>query len=191
MRTSSLFFWLALAVQTAPGPTPPAFPEHVRDPVLNRALGVECSHCHVENKWADDTKPPFATARNMVRMVDAINRMLEGVGSVSCATCHGGQVRPSRLPRPALDAELAKWPSELANAPEAQKLTMTVYNVSLGVGCGHCHVADWKSAEKKPMQTVALMNSMFAEFPKYMPPTARTQCYMCHKGSTKPGPSTR
>jgi hypothetical protein len=180
-------WFLPLALQTGAGPTRPAFPEHVRDPVLNRSLGVECTHCHVENTWTDDTKPQFATARNMVRMVDAINRALDGVGAVSCSTCHAGQRRPSRLPRPALDAELAKWPTGLADVPEAQKLSMTVYNVSLGVGCAHCHVADWKSAEKKAMQTVALMNSMFAEFPKYMPPTARTQCYMCHKGSTTPG----
>ena len=33
---------------------------------------------------------------------------------------------------------------------------------------------------------VSVMSSLFEEFPKYMPHTARTQCYMCHKGSTKP-----
>ena len=36
------------------------------------------------------------------------------------------------------------------------------------------------------MKLVKTMNAMFEEFPKYMPATARTQCYMCHKGSTKP-----
>lgn len=161
-------------------------PDHARDPLFNRALGVDCSHCHVPDQWTDESKPTFAIARNMTRMVEVLNQKLDGVGKVSCSTCHGEQVRPSRLPRPSLDAELEKWPAELADAPEAQKLTMTVYNVSLGVGCDHCHTAEWKNAEKKAMKTVALMSSLFEEFPKYMPPTARTQCYMCHKGSTKP-----
>ena len=156
---------------------------------FNRALGVECTHCHVQDQWLDATKPQLATARNMYRMVQALNAgALNGVAEISCQTCHRGEVRPSRLPRPALDAELAKWPAELASAPESQKLGMSVYNVSLGVSCDHCHTeGDWKRAEKPPMRMVARMNGMFDEFPKYMPPTARTQCYMCHKGVKKPG----
>jgi hypothetical protein len=153
----------------------------------NRALGVECTHCHVDGTWRDESKAPFATARNMARMVAALNRdQLRDIGEVSCWTCHGGQVKPARQPRPRLDLELAKWPAELASAPDAVKLGMSVYNVALGVGCDHCHVADWKLAEKKPMRTVKTMSALFEEFPKYMPETARTQCYMCHKGSKKP-----
>ena len=39
------------------------------------------------------------------------------------------------------------------------RLTMAVYNVTLGVDCGHCHTLDdWKSAAKAPMkQTPAMM----------------------------------
>lgn len=153
----------------------------------NKALGVECTHCHVVDNWSDDSKPPFATARKMSRMVQVLNgERLKDIGEVSCWTCHGGQVRPARQPRPALDAELAMWPAELQSAPDGLKLGMAVYNVALGVTCDHCHVADWKRADKAPMRTVAKMTAMFDEFPKYMPETARTQCYMCHKGSTKP-----
>ena len=154
----------------------------------NRALGVECAHCHVPDQWADESKPQFATARNMNRMVGELNdRLLLDIGTVSCWTCHRGQVRPSRLPRESLDAELTRWPADLSNTPENTKLTMAVYAVTLGVGCDHCHnPADWKDATKRPMQLVSRMNAMFAEFPKFMPPTARTQCFMCHKGSTKP-----
>ena len=153
---------------------------------FNRALGVECAHCHIPDRWADETKPAFGVARNKFRMVQVLSQQLEEVGEVSCWTCHGGQLRPSRLPPAALDAELARWPADLAGAPEGQKLTMTVYNVSLGVACDHCHSSDWKAADKSPMKMVKLMSAIFAEFPKYMPPTARTQCFMCHKGSTKP-----
>jgi hypothetical protein len=154
---------------------------------FNQALAVECVHCHIENQWKDETKPAFTTARNMLRMVRTLNDgPLKDVGEVQCWTCHRGSVKPSRLPGEALDAEMKQWPSELADAADQVKLTMSVYDVTLGVKCDHCHVADWKRIEKKPMALVSRMNAMFEEFPKFMPATARTQCYMCHKGSTKP-----
>lgn len=177
---------------TAPSQSPRVLsdlsPERVRELMddFNRALGVDCAHCHVPDRWADETKPAFGVARNKVRMVQVLNQQLEDVGQLSCWTCHGGQVLPSRLPRASLDAELARWPADLASAPEGQKLTMAVYNVSLGVACDHCHSADWKKADKAPMKLVKRMSAMFDEFPKYMPPTARTQCFMCHQGSTRP-----
>jgi hypothetical protein len=163
-------------------------PERVHELMndFNRALGVDCAHCHVPDRWADETKSAFGVARNKFRMVQVINEQLEEVGEIGCWTCNGGQLRPSHLPRPTLDAELARRPADLASAPEGQKLTMTVYNVSLGVACDHCHSSDWKKADKSPLKMVKLMSAMFAEFPKYMPPTARTQCFMCHKGSIRP-----
>ncbi len=165
---------------------PPVQPQHGNR--YNKALGVECTHCHVEGKWSDESKSPFATARNMARMVKALNRdQLRDIGEISCWTCHGGQEKPARQPRAPFDAELAKWPAELADTPQSLKFTMGVYNVALGVSCDYCHaIENWKAPDKKPMRTVANMSAMFEEFPKYMPETARTQCYMCHKGSTKP-----
>lgn len=155
---------------------------------LNRALGVECVACHVQDRWDDESKPQFATARKMFQMVKTLNEnQLAGTRGISCWTCHAGQTRPSRLPRPLLDEELARWPAELADVAETVKLTMSVYNVTLRVTCNHCHVpTDWKSGKKAAYKMVARMNSMFGVFPQYMPSTARTQCWMCHKGSTKP-----
>jgi len=153
---------------------------------FSRSLGVACAHCHVDGQWTDESKPAFATARNMSTMVAALNERLGGPPKVSCWTCHRGSVRPSRQPAPPLDAELAKWPGELADASHGRKITMVVYNVALGVGCDHCHVADWTSAEKPQMKMAATMNSLFEIFPAYMPEGARTQCYICHKGSTRP-----
>jgi hypothetical protein len=162
-------------------------PSHATNQDYNRALGVTCEHCHVADRWTDASKPQFATAKNMSRMVVALNEgALKDVGEISCWTCPAGQQRPSRQPRAGLEAELAKWPSALADTHESQKISMAVYNVALGVDCDHCHTRDWTSAEKAPMKLVARMNSMFKEFPKYMPSTARTQCWMCHKGSTRP-----
>lgn len=153
---------------------------------FNRALGVECVHCHVDGKWTDETKPQFGIARNMARMALAVNERLGIRERVSCWTCHRGQAQPSRQPRALLDAALQQWPAELAAAPEGVKVTMSVYSVALGVTCDHCHGADWKSTAKAPMKLVGTMNGLFEVFPKFMPATARTQCFMCHKGSIAP-----
>jgi hypothetical protein len=155
---------------------------------FNRALAVECAFCHVQDKWEDESKPQFATARKMFQMVKVLNEnQLAKTSGVSCWTCHAGQTKPSRLPHPLLDAEEAKWPTALTNTSERVKLAMSIYNATLNVGCNYCHVpTDWKSNVKSAYKMVARMNSMFTVFPQYMPSTARTQCWMCHKGSTEP-----
>jgi hypothetical protein len=177
---------ILIALAAARAAQAPAIAPDVRRAMddINRALGVECTHCHVEDHWTDAGKEPYAIAKNMIAMVKAVNERLTGVGEVRCWTCHGGQTKPSRLPRERLDEELLKWPAGLG---DDRKVAMTVYNVTLGVECDHCHTpGDWKDAAKKPMKTVARMTSLFDLFPKYVPATARTQCFMCHKGSTKP-----
>ena len=182
-----LLAFLVLAWLTSPVDTRQAPDLQARMQFYNRALGVECTHCHVDGKWTDASKPPFATAASMAKMVTAVNDRLGAGERVSCWTCHAGTAAPARQPRPLLDVELAKWPPALAAAPESQRLAMTVYNVALGVGCDHCHnPADWKDASKPPMKMLPTMDGLFEIFPKFMPPTARTQCFMCHKGKVKP-----
>lgn len=202
MSVSVILIWLA-AIGAAQSPQPPTgrayrnlqilkgMPAADVDDlmkVFNRALGVECAHCHVPDQWHEETKPAFTTARNMFRMVEHLNaNQLSAVGGVTCWTCHAGQVRPSRLPGGGLDTELAKWPADLAKADDGVKIAMAVYNISLGVGCDYCHArGDWKAAATPAYRMVATMNTMFDVFPKFMPKTARTQCFMCHKGSTSP-----
>ena len=74
------------------------------------ALGVECSYCHVgtddrhltDFDFAADAKEPKRIAREMVKMVAAINAMVSGLGrepgyqpvEVTCVTCHRGNSRP-------------------------------------------------------------------------------------------------
>ena len=73
---------------------------------FSRALGVTCSHCHVEGQWEKDDKPTKEIARGMIRMVTAINtEQLKSIpnlrpeATVSCSTCHRGSTRPDpRLP---------------------------------------------------------------------------------------------
>ncbi len=80
---------------------------------FTRALGVRCTHCHVGIEgqpletmdFAADTKSTKKTARQMIRMVQAINgehlaRLAERADpnvTVACATCHRGITRPRSL----------------------------------------------------------------------------------------------
>lgn len=75
------------------------------------ALGVRCSYCHVgpDNlqgmDFATDERPTKQTARQMMRMVAAINSgHLAGIETssetkvtVSCKTCHGGVAIPDQI----------------------------------------------------------------------------------------------
>ena len=68
------------------------------------ALSLNCIDCHVAesvDKWekfADET-PLKRTARTMLLMVNAINKEhFKGVRSVSCYTCHRGDLRPKVVP---------------------------------------------------------------------------------------------
>ena len=76
------------------------------------ALGVRCSHCHVEverdgrveRDMAADDKAPKRTAREMMRMVASINERLAALPErvdppvrVQCATCHRGARTPRLL----------------------------------------------------------------------------------------------
>ena len=84
---------------------------------FNAALGVQCTHCHVENDFASDANPKKDIARTMLRMQRLVadrfpdsgndfrnSRYLpfpEGKQYVTCFTCHQGAVLPvSAVPDP-------------------------------------------------------------------------------------------
>lgn len=135
------------------------------------------------------TNPKLKVAERMIAMVAQLNGgPLADTGGVTCWSCHGGHVRPSRL-------AVARWQEErdrhfvgdLASAPDPVKLTMAVYNASLGVSCDYCHEpGNWKSDQKAPFKTAQRMSAMIDTLPPFLPAGARTQCFMCHKGSTTP-----
>ena len=69
----------------------------------SRALGVSCTHCHVEEDFSSDDKRQKRAAREMARMHRMINEQLEKMEnleapaserSINCATCHRGAVSP-------------------------------------------------------------------------------------------------
>jgi hypothetical protein len=78
---------------------------------ISASLGVQCGFCHVSNGkdpktgftnwvWESDDKEEKKTARDMMRMVLAINGGNFGLsrGQVTCYTCHRGQSHPQNLP---------------------------------------------------------------------------------------------
>lgn len=76
-----------------------------------RSLGVNCTHCHVADDWASESKTQKQTARDMSAMVARINGELlkemkdleSATPTVNCTTCHRGQVTPALIlpaPRP-------------------------------------------------------------------------------------------
>ncbi len=76
-------------------------------PVMNymgSSLGVKCTYCHVnkDGKWnfVSDEKPEKGTAREMIKMVQGINKAnFKGNPAVSCFTCHRGNNEPVRVPQ--------------------------------------------------------------------------------------------
>ena len=154
------------------------------------ALGVSCTHCHVEGAWADGSKPTFDFAQRMRRMVDGLNAgPMKDLGAISCWTCHRGRSMPARLPRAAWEGVQTAHAADFASRPE-KALAMSVYSASLGVTCAHCHDAgNWTSAGTAAHGMVARMLPIFDEIPRHFDKAIRvpqTQCYMCHQGNTKP-----
>jgi hypothetical protein len=68
-----------------------------------RSLGVNCTHCHVPDKWESEEKPQKQITREMSAMVAKINgeslKAIKNLKStsptVNCTTCHRGQVTPA------------------------------------------------------------------------------------------------
>ncbi len=68
-----------------------------------RSLGVNCTHCHVPDKWESDEKPQKQVARGMSAMVAKINgeslkaikNLKSETPTINCTTCHRGQVKPA------------------------------------------------------------------------------------------------
>lgn len=69
---------------------------------MSASLSVRCNYCHVntEGKWdfVSDEKPEKNTAREMIKMVRAVNKdTFGGNTEVSCYTCHRGRSNPASV----------------------------------------------------------------------------------------------
>lgn len=62
------------------------------------SLGVQCNYCHVMGDNASDEKDTKKTARKMMQMVSDLNtQFFAGKPTVSCASCHNGHQKPSKV----------------------------------------------------------------------------------------------
>lgn len=63
---------------------------------MRGALGVSCTHCHVNfNDFEKDDKPAKQTARRMIEMTRELNQKnFGGENVITCNTCHRGQTEP-------------------------------------------------------------------------------------------------
>lgn len=73
----------------------------IMDMGFSRGLGVDCSHCHAEDRWDADEKRTKRAARDMQAMLRDINQSLGKMDnlederpSISCSTCHRGHATP-------------------------------------------------------------------------------------------------
>jgi hypothetical protein len=115
---------------------------------ISAALGVRCDFCHVKQGkdpktgfdnwvWESDEKQEKKTAREMMKMVLAVNGPEFGLsrGQVTCFTCHRGQEHPQNMPAlplaasghepPPAGARPTPTPGAAAgNAPRAEQPTV-------------------------------------------------------------------
>ena len=133
----------------------------------SKALGVECVHCHVSDQWTDASKPAFAFAQRMMRMVDGLNAgPMKELGGVTCWTCHRGSSIPARLRAGGRGNKIRDAHAAEFEGPN-RAIAMSVYAASLGVDCSHCHETDRKANTKAPKAMVARMLPIFEEIPKH------------------------
>lgn len=66
---------------------------------ISSSLGVECNFCHVEGHFEKDDNKPKRTARNMMKMMFALNKNnFDGQREVTCYSCHRGARDPLSIP---------------------------------------------------------------------------------------------
>jgi photosynthetic reaction center cytochrome c subunit len=81
------------------------------------ALGVRCEYCHVQDNFESDEKPTKKRARDMMKMMFAIdNGSFGGHRAVTCYTCHRGAAKAANMP---VLSDLAAAPGVSGAAPSA------------------------------------------------------------------------
>jgi outer membrane lipoprotein-sorting protein len=136
-------------------------PESQLVPAMNfisTSLGVRCNYCHVNkgDTWdfVADTKPEKSTAREMIKMVQNINKTtFKGTTEVSCYSCHRGRTRVSGLPALPVPA-VAEQPaaSGISTRPQLPTIEalLSKYEESLG---GAAALAQFKTRVMKGSYT--------------------------------------
>jgi len=102
---------------------------------VTASLGVECSYCHVEGHFENDSKKPKQTAREMMRMVLTLNRnSFSGIEQVTCNSCHRGSSKPESTPSVRAETSRLDGEGELKSANDLPTVDQVIdrYIQSLG-----------------------------------------------------------
>jgi hypothetical protein len=95
--------------------------------MISSALGLNCLDCHTADadkswdRFAADTQMK-QTSRRMIQMVNTLNKdNFRGVRSVTCFTCHRGDLRPKVIPSLVVQYSApAEDPNEVEIPPDAK-----------------------------------------------------------------------
>lgn len=80
---------------------------------ITASLGVECAYCHVPDHFDNDDKKPKVVARQMMRMMAAIDQDdFGGNREVTCYSCHQGSPKPQAIPEVAEGAKHQSLPTD-------------------------------------------------------------------------------
>jgi hypothetical protein len=151
----------------------------------SKALGVACSHCHLEGDFKAPYIPAFDMAYRMSQMVTALNDgPLKAFGGVTCNTCHQGTTTPPKITREQWE-EASKPYEQAFNGDNSLALQMGVFTASLGVACSFCHdEQSWGSDDKPQKTTGRRMRGMVGGINKHFAGAKNPEigCIACHRG---------
>jgi len=124
--------------------------------MIAAALGLNCLDCHTSD--ADKSWERFAadttmkqTSRRMIQMVSAINKEnFKGVRSVTCYTCHRGDLRPKVVPSLIVQYSAPmEDPNEVEIPPNSKGSADEVFNKYLNALGGTQRLAAFRSYTAK------------------------------------------
>lgn len=100
------------------------------------SLGVTCDHCHSSSSFdVDEGNPAKLKAREMMRMVDEINRNhFDANTVVTCNTCHRGTLKPQHGPVPNVEHWMEA--ADKASPPPSPAEILARYRKLIGKGTG-------------------------------------------------------
>ncbi len=155
----------------------------------SQALGVECTHCHLDGQWDLAYLPTFDIAYRMSKMVTDLNAgALKSYGGVTCNTCHQGKLSPPKITQEQWERDARRYESAY-NGDSSLALQMGVFTASLGVGCSFCHDGENWGSDANPKKTVGRrMRGMVGGLNKHFAGVKNPEigCMACHQGKLKP-----
>ena len=155
----------------------------------NKALGVECTHCHLDQQWSLAYLPMFDVAFRMQKMVSDLNAgALKQYGGITCNTCHQGSTTPPKITQEQWERDAKRY-EKAFNGDNSLALQMGVFTASLGTGCSHCHDPNNWGSDDNPMKAVGRrMRGMTGAINKHFAGVKNPEigCMTCHQGKLKP-----